>query len=111
MAVVCETAHDGQATLRTTVACPYCQPESATPTDCSVCEHDKQTGVVNPLDLEPSTDGLPVDEGSLDVTGLEFLREPSQGQDACDACRELGEGSRHDLFVQLSGNWGCGLER
>ena len=73
-------------------------------TNCGICKHNKQTSVVNPLDLEPSTDSLPVDEGSLNVTSLEFFGEPSQGQDACDACRELGEGSRHDLVVKLSGN-------
>ena len=68
-----------QHRLATEVVCPRRGLKCKKLTNCGICEHDKQTGVINPLNLEPSTNGLPLGERSLYVTGLELLWEPSEG--------------------------------
>ena len=64
-------------------------------TDASVIEDDHQTGIVNPLDPEPSHDVLPLGERRLDVLRLQLLRKASQAEDAGDGGGERGELGGH----------------
>ena len=64
-------------------------------TDRGICEDDKQTGIIYPFDLKPSVCCLPLSEGCLDVTGLEFFWEAGQGQNTRDTSGELRKRSCH----------------
>lgn len=59
--------------------------------DSSVLEDDQEAGIVDPLDLKPSTDVFPLCESGLDIPRLQLFRESSKRKNACDASRELGE--------------------
>ena len=70
-------------------------------TDRGICENDEKTRVIYPLNLETSVRIIPFGEGSLDVPCLKLLGEACEGQDACNACRQLREGCCHVAVEEL----------
>jgi hypothetical protein len=59
--------------------------------DRGVLEDDQEAGIIDPLDLKPSTDALPLYKSSLDVPRLQLFREAGERKNTCDAGGELSE--------------------
>jgi len=65
--------------------------EISTFSDRGVLEDDQEAGIIDPLDLKPSTDALPLYKSSLDVPRLQLFREAGERKNTCDAGGELSE--------------------
>lgn len=61
-------------------------------TNCGISKHHKETGIVYPLYLETAAGVLIFGERRLDVPRLQLFRKASQGKNAGDRGRELGDG-------------------
>lgn len=61
-------------------------------TDGGISKHHKETGIVYPLYLEPAAGVLVFGERRLDVPRLQLFGKASQGKNAGDGGRELGDG-------------------
>jgi len=59
--------------------------------DSGVLEDDQEAGIIDPLDLKPSTNVFPLYKGGLNISRLQLLRKAGKRKNACDASRELGE--------------------
>jgi len=64
--------------------------------DCGVLEDDQEARIIDPLDLKPTANVFPLYKSGLDIPRLQFPREAREGENACHASGELGEGGGHD---------------
>ena len=60
-------------------------------TDRGVLEDDQEAGIIDPLDLKPSTDVFPLRKSGLNIPRLQLFREAGERKDASDASGELSE--------------------